>query len=396
MKKLVDLEWLDTQQTVMEELLERWANINSHTENLVGLAFMLEELKVSFSSLKGEIRQIPLPPYRKYDQKGLPKEVQLGEALSIKKHPSAPVQVLLGGHMDTVYSVDHNFQTTRKNGNIMHGPGVADMKGGLVIMLKTLEALERSPLAGSIGWEVLITPDEEIGSPGSAPLWAEAAKRNQFGMIFEPAFSDGSLASSRKGSINYIAICRGKPSHAGRDFHAGKNAITGLARFVLRAAELTDKGKDITVNIGKIEGGGPINIVPDLAISYFNVRMDMETDFLVVEGKLNALAMEANEEAGITLELQKLTERPPKPKTEINSKMMAELEIAGGQLKIPIKWKHTGGVCDGNNVAAAGIPVIDNLGVLGGNIHTPEEYVELDSLSQRAKLSALFLSLKTE
>src|SRR3989304_2280040 len=136
-------------------------------------------------------------PLRWLSGKGIRKP--LGNALSIRKRSTAPLRIFLGAHMDTVYPADHPFQkAVRVDQNTLRGPGVADSKGGLVVMLKALEALERSPYAQSVGWEVLINPDEELGSPGSAPLLAQAAKNTHLGLVFEPPLPDGALVGARK------------------------------------------------------------------------------------------------------------------------------------------------------------------------------------------------------
>ena len=137
-------------------------------------------------------------PHELEDSAGSAVREPLGKALLIRKRPEAPLRLLLCCHTDTVYPSDHPFQkSVRIADNILRGPGVTDAKGGLVVMLLALEAFERSPWSAKLGWEVLINPDEEIGSPGSAPLLIQAAKRNDLGLIFEPSFPDGNLAGAR-------------------------------------------------------------------------------------------------------------------------------------------------------------------------------------------------------
>ena len=160
--------------------------------------------------------------------------------------------------MDTVYAVDHPFQkSVRIDDKILRGPGATDAKGGIVVMLVVLQAFERSPWAEKVGWEVLINPDEEIGSPGSAPLLIQAAKRNHLGLVFEPSLPDGNLVGARKGSGNFTVIARGKAAHAGRDPQLGRNAIDALARFIVALASLDDSGDATTTNVGSHPGGRP-------------------------------------------------------------------------------------------------------------------------------------------
>ena len=240
------LEWIGTQQQEMVALLESWASINSGTDNLDGLAKDLAALEQEFYHLGGTMQAIPLPPRIRIDAKGQAVEEPTGNALFISKHPKAPIRILLGGHMDTVYPATSAFQeVSHLDMNTMRGPGVADMKGGLVVLLKALDALEQSPFAGKLGWEVLITPDEEVGSQGSKALWIEGAQRHQLALLFEPAFSDGSLVSARKGSANFTVVAKGKAAHAGRDFHSGRNAISAIVRFIVRQKSSSIRKKEL-------------------------------------------------------------------------------------------------------------------------------------------------------
>src|SRR5208283_1245581 len=261
---LPHLQWIDGQESRMIDLLTGWVNVNSGTQNLPGLNEVLTLLEEEFSKLGGENERITLDPQQLEHSTGTPVQLPLGRALLIRKRPTAAFRVLLCCHMDTVYAADHPFQkAVRVADNILRGPGVTDAKGGLMVMLVALQAFERSPWAEKVGWEVLINPDEEIGSPGSAPLLIQAAKRNHLGLVFEPSLPDGNLVGARKGSGNFTVIARGKAAHAGRNPQLGRNAIDALARFIVGLASLAGSGDGITTNVGYIQGGGPVNVVPD-------------------------------------------------------------------------------------------------------------------------------------
>jgi len=265
------------------------------------------------------------------------------------------------------------------------------MKGGLLVLLTALQALEKSPFSEKIGWKVLITPDEEVGSPGSCQLLVEESKNHQLGLIFEPALPNGSLVSSRKGSINYTLVVQGKASHAGRDFYLGKNAITALAQIAITAEDLTDPHKEITVNIGHIEGGGTVNIVPDQASCLINLRVKDSEDLTMVKDRLKKICKKEGENRGVSITLHEDSERPPKPVDELTQALFDALRSCAFQLGFDLKWEPTGGVCDGNTLAHAGLSTIDTLGVVGGNLHTEEEYVLIPSLVERSLLTAQFL-----
>lgn len=384
---------IDNQFESMVDLLEKWVCINSWSKNLPGLARMIKTLDEDFSVLQGDIiTWISLPPQITIDANGKKVESPLGQALSIRKRPLAPIQVLLAGHMDTVYPPTSPFQSAKKTDpQTLSGPGVADMKGGLVIMLKALETFENLPNIENVGWEVLITPDEEIGSTGSYQIYQEAAKRNRFGLIFEPSFPDGSFASHRKGSSNLTIVARGRSSHAGRDFHMGSSAIYALSSALTKIEQLINFEKGITVNIGKIEGGGPVNIVPELAIGRLNLRA--QTRQLMDETKNEIQNILASEELreGIQMELIENYCRLPKLFDTHTIELFNMIKICSESLNLPFSLKESGGVCDGNILSKEGLPTIDSLGAIGGKIHTEEEYAVLPSLVERAKLTALFL-----
>ncbi len=266
------LDWIDSQAQCMRQWVIDWANVNTGTYNLAGLATFCQMLRDAWEPLGGEISEITLPDEQTVDSSGHVVYAPLGKALSIRKRPDAPLQAFLCIHMDTVYPIDSPFQTCELlDANTLRGPGVTDAKGGLAIMLLAVEAIERSPWADSIGWEVLMNPDEEIGSPGSSALFELAARRNRVGLLFEPAHGTGDLVSERAGSGSFTIVVRGRSAHAGRDPQAGRNAIHAMAGLIGKLAALASD--QVTVNVGHVQGGGAVNVVPDLAICRFNVRV---------------------------------------------------------------------------------------------------------------------------
>ena len=390
------LEWLDSQHDEMCEQVIAWCNVNSGTHNLAGVAKMAELLRVAFGVLGGTFEEVPVPPVESIGSRGQLARTELGPILRLTKRrdtdPGGRKRVLLNIHRDTVYSVDHPFQTcTRLDATTLRGPGVADAKGGLVVMLAALRALERSPFAERIAWEVLINADEEIGSPGSAGELTRAARENDLGLLFEPALSDGSLVSRRRGTGNFTIIVRGRSAHAGRDFSHGRSAIVALANIVQRLHALNDAMPGVTVNVGKIEGGGAVNVVPDLGIARVNVRTTVPEDEAMIIAEIRKVVSATGDMDGITAELHGGITSAPKLPDDRTRRLMDLIESCGHDLRIPIAWHESGGASDGNKLAAAGLPNIDTLGPRGGSIHSPDEYLLLDSLTERAKLTAMVL-----
>lgn len=385
------IDWLDTQHDDTCETVRRWADINSWSRNTEGLARMLTALETELQVLKGSSERIDLPAHLREPDGSLVSSA-LGQALRIRKRPSAPLKALLCCHMDTVYPPDHPFQSSvRINDNTLQGPGVTDAKGGLAIMLKAAQAFERCPWAENLGWEILVGPDEEIGSPGSSHLLKEAAVYNDVGLIFEPCFPDGNLVGARKGSGNFTIVAHGKSAHAGRDPHLGRNAICALARLIVDLNAFAASEKGITVNVGYVHGGGPLNVVPEMAVCGFNARIQTVRDQVLLEESL-ARAMEGIEVVdGVSLARSGGFQRPPKPLTPAWQWLLESVVACGRDLDLQLEWRDSGGACDGNNLLAEGLPTVDALGARGGEIHSAGEYVLLDSLTERAKLTALLL-----
>jgi glutamate carboxypeptidase len=390
MKSIELLNKIGLQKQAMISRLEAWAAINSGPDNLAGLALMLNTLESSFSSLNGIKERIALAPRSVVSSSGDIHMSPHGEALRITKRPHAPFQVFLGGHMDTVYSPSHPFQSVTIRSDRMYGPGVADMKGGLLIMLTALETLEKHPAAPNIGWEVVINPDEEIGSIGSEFLFREAAKRCNMGLIFEPSFADGAIVSARKGSMNFTIMAQGKAAHVGRDFDKGRNAILAVAQYIVEASRLNDREKGISISPGYICGGGPVNIVPDLAICRLNARAVHPNDFELMKETLENLANNGKSE-GLNLAFHLENTRGPKLFDEKCHRLFEMINTCAKEEGYSLSHRPSGGVCDGNILAEEGVPVIDTLGAIGGEIHTADEYILIDSLVQRSRLVALFL-----
>jgi glutamate carboxypeptidase len=395
------LQWIDSQHKRMVSLVTHWAGINSGTHHIGGLYNLANVLQLDFATLgASEMQRLELPPQRVIDSRGNVAERPLGNLLTFRKRPEAKMRVLLGIHYDTVYGGDSSFQSVKVlDKQRLNGPGVADAKGGIAVLLIALECLERfiadqnsqAGVPDLLGWEVFLNPDEEIGSVSSGRFLAEMALRNHAGLVFEPALPDGALVGERKGSGNFVAVMRGRAAHAGRDPAAGRNAIEALAEYVLELRELARSIAGVTINVGQIEGGSTTNIVPDLAIARFNVRYGTAEEQVALELGLKGLTLKFNEREGYAMELHGGITAPPKRADEGMKKLMDLTNECGAELGLNLLWRATGGVCDGNRLAAAGLPTVDTLGPRGGELHSPNEFLVLDSLTERAKLVGLML-----
>ncbi len=375
-------------EPMLDQVLE-WSAINSGSRNLAGLERVGAVLADAFSVLPGRLRLVDSAPVENVDAAGRTIALEHGQNLHLTVRPDAPVQLLFTGHMDTVFSVDHPFQQAQwLEDGVLNGPGVADMKGGLAVLLAALKAVEASDAASSIGYDVIINSDEEVGSLGSAALIAEAAKGKLAALTYEPsALPDGTLAGARPGSGNYSFVVRGRSAHAGRNPEDGRNALLAAADLALRLEALKRDG--LSVNPARIEGGSPSNVVPDLAVLRVNLRPrtpEIEADAkLLIDAAVTAVATDRD----VAIDAHGGFGRPPKPMTPQMEQLFGLVKKAGADLGQQIGWQSTGGVCDGNNIAACGVPVVDTMGVRGGKIHSMEEFLITESLGERAALSAL-------
>ncbi|MCK5574365.1 MAG: hydrolase [Sphingomonadales bacterium] len=383
---------IDHQHDEMLALVEKWALINSGSYNLSGLELMRQALMARFDSLGAEKQVLELDNGEIVGDDGTVETVQYGKALLYRMRPEANRRVLLTGHYDTVFAKDHAFQTVDWiDDDTLHGPGVADMKGGLVVMLTALQALEASPLATKIGYDILLSPDEEVGSIGSAPLLAKHATSANFGMTFEAALADGTLAGARKGSGNFTAVFHGKAAHAGREFDQGVNAVAHMARFAADLHDLNDSLDDVTINVAMASGGTALNVVADQAMVRFNMRCWTVEGQKAAEAAVQKLVEKAERIDGLSVDLHGGFTRPPKPMTPQNEKLFQVVKDCGQDLGIAIAWRPTGGCCEGNNLAAVGLANVDTLGVRGGLTHSAGEFAMASSFVERARLSALIL-----
>jgi len=368
-----------------------WADINSGSRNAAGLGAVLDLLEAEARSLPARVERIATQGSTTVGDDGAVQAVAHADALKITARPDAPIQVVLTGHYDTVFPTESGFQTvtTRADG-ALNGPGIADMKGGISVMLAALEAFETHPQRERVGWTVLLSPDEEIGSPASATLLAELGAMGHVGMTYEPALADGTLAGARKGSGNFHLIVTGKAAHAGRAFDEGRNAVAGAAIIAASLHGLNGRREGVTVNVAKISGGGALNVVADNAVVRFNVRVpDAQSAAWVTDAVAEIAATPPFD--GLTLDLHGGMTRAPKPMDASQTALFEAVRETGALLGQTIAWKPSGGVCEGNNLHAAGLPNIDTLGVLGGDIHSDQEFAWPASFVERAQLSALIL-----
>lgn len=372
----------------IEDQVLAWTAINSGTGNLAGLAETAGRLADAFAALPGTLTLEEPAPVESVTTAGELAPVAHGRHLVLRVRPEADRRVLLTGHMDTVYAADHPFQaSTWLDADRLNGPGAADMKGGLALMLAGLSAFEaRGP---RLGYDVLINSDEETGSAASAPLIAELARGKIAALTYEPALPGGGMARARPGSGNFAAVITGRAAHAGRNPEQGRNAVVAAGDLALRLHRARHPA--LRINPARIDGGGPNNIVPARAVLRFNLRPRGPDEALEARVLIDRFVAEVGIEHDVMIALHGGFGRPPKPIDAGAEHLFALVSQAAGDLGEVLAWHDTGGVCDGNNIAACGVPVLDTMGARGDFIHSPQEYCDMASLVPRARLTALVL-----
>jgi glutamate carboxypeptidase len=374
-------------QPTLDRLLD-WAAVNSGSGNLAGLSTMAARLADAFAGLPGAIELIEPAPVTAIGADGGERAVTCGRHLVLRVRPEATKRVLLTGHMDTVYSADDPFQRCDwLDAETLHGPGTADMKGGIALMLAGLSAFEHSN--PKLGYDVLINSDEETGSLSSAPLIRSLAAGKLAALTYEPAVAPGVLAGARPGSGNFSAVVHGRSAHAGRNPRDGRNALLAAADLALRLAAV--QGPGLSINPAKIDGGAPNNRVPDLAVLRFNIRPQTPAAAAAAQAHIAELIAQVAAAHEVSIELHGGFSRPPKPVDPAAERLFALVTRAAADLGQDCARADTGGVCDGNNIAACGVPVVDTMGAVGGAIHSPDEFLKVASLAERARLTALTL-----
>lgn len=386
-------ERLTAAATEMITRTRNWSAQNTGSWNTAGLNAFAPTLADAFSALQAQVTLEQGPAFDMVGADGKVASATTAPLVLAVARPEAPIQIVLSGHYDTVFAPG-TFETIRDLGDDrINGPGMADMKGGLSIMLEALLAFEAGPFRDRLGYRIVLTPDEEIGNLSSAPALTAAARAGAvIGMTYEPAMDSGAMSGARKGSAVFDIVLHGRAAHAGRAKEDGRSAIEAAAELVLGIERLNGKRDGVTFNVGAIEGGSAVNIVPDLAVVRFGARApDADASEWAMQA-VESLFARAVARDGIHGHLHGGFYRPPKPRNDAQQALFAAVHATGRAIGLDLEFIDSGGVCEGNNIFAAGVPNVDTLGVRGGRIHSDEEFVCTDSFAERALLSALLLN----
>jgi glutamate carboxypeptidase len=298
-------------------------------------------------------------------------------------------RVLLMGHADTVHEHGSGFSGYHRDGDRARGPGVADAKGGLAVMLGMLERL---PTELKVDLTVFVSADEEDNGVTSRGLIAEAARGCDLCLDFEPGRPDGSLVCGRRGVARFHVTATGRKAHAGHAHDDGANAIVALAIAIDKVSRLTDPVRGVTVSPGIIRGGTRINVVPDFAEAWIDARADDAVGAEWVEDRMQSIA-HGNPIAGVRVGVLGRFTTSPWPRTPAGDALVKHWQATARALHLePPGAVVSGGGSDANQVHAMGVPTLDGLGAVGGDYHSEREWALVSSLEKRARLHAAALS----
>ncbi len=373
--------WLVGRLEEMEQALAALVEINSWTENAAGGrqvgALLREQL-----ALPGLVAET-VPSQRYADH------------LVFRSEGRAGLKPLaLVGHLDTVFPPG-KFEGYRREGSLRRGPGVLDMKGGLVVITWALKALVAAGGLDALPpLRLVVVSDEEVGSPEGVGVIQKAVAGADACLVFESGRAGDAIITRRKGTGMAVATAHGKAAHAGNNHADGANALWALARFVDRVQQLTDYPRGLTVNVGKVTGGQGKNTVPDHATAEVDLRFCTRADGEELVRRFRQAADEAAASVpGTRIEVSGGVAREPLERTEASAALMAAYgkcaHVSGlGHAEAAL----VGGGSDASTSSAMGIPSIDGLGPRGKGFHTVEEFIEVDTLIPKAQALARYLA----
>jgi glutamate carboxypeptidase len=318
---------------------------------------------------------------------------KVGPGVFVSNRPQAErFDVLLVGHLDTVFAPGTVAERPMsEDDSRLYGPGVSDMKSGLLNILwamRGLDAADKDRLAIAVA----MNPDEETGSVHSHAWIGELAKRSRCVLVCEAARADGSLVKARKGMAGYHLTFSGVAAHAGNDPEKGRSAITALAHAVTAINALTDWDRGTTLNVGVIRGGSAANVVADSAFAELDVRFWENDEYDRVNQALETLCRKGFLE-GVTTSLTRVNHKPAMAASEATRQLMQLVEKAGKEEGIAITWQAVGGGSDANHTAALGVPTLDGLGPIGAGFHSPAEWLDKASIEPRIRLLKRVVSM---
>lgn len=371
-------DYLSTHEPDMRQMLGRMVEIQSSSHNKAGVDQVAR-------FVHDAVKDLPV-------QSTFESQSRQGDHLIIRTRAVGERSAfLLVGHMDTVFPADTRFNWYKEDDQKCYGPGVVDMKGGLVVGLYAMKALHAAECLDRIPITFLLNSDEEIGSPSSAELIQQEARRSQMAMVLECGGLNGEVVVGRKGNMTFKLEVQGRAGHAAFAGPAKASAILELAHQCIAMERLNDHQKGITVNMGKISGGIGPNTIPEQAQAAIDCRFLTLPDRETLKKQLEEIAAGASV-PGTRCRLALTGGRGPMEASQRNLDLFEKVETVARELGISIKPEVRKGVSDANLIAHVGVPVLDGLGPIGARDHSKDEYMLKTSLHERCRLLAMAIA----
>ncbi len=364
--------------------LEEMVNVDCGSYSASGVNVIADLCEARFRARGWEVdRRSPSP---------LADGSRLGDLVIGTLEGSGTTRILMVGHMDTVF--DDGTAAARPfrvEGDIAYGPGVSDMKGGLLAGFEAVEVLQEAGVAGFGTLTYVCNPDEEIGSPFSGPVIRELAPHHDVALVLEGARENGDIVSARKGITDYAIVIHGRAAHAGVEPERGRNALLEAAHKIIALQALNGRWPGVTVNVGVARGGTRTNVVPERCELHVDLRSPQLETLEIAEAEIERICA-APELPDVTIELQGSGWHRPMEKKEGGASLVALAQEVAAELGFQVRDAATGGASDANTTSAAGTPTIDGLGPVGGADHAPGEWLDLSSVVSRISLLAGIIS----
>jgi glutamate carboxypeptidase len=364
--------------------LEAMVNVDCGSFTWKGVNAIADMCQTRFEAHGWDVERIPHVP--------VAGEPRLGDLVIGRLRGAGGPRILLVGHTDTVF--DEGTVAERPfsvDGSIARGPGVSDMKGGLLTGFFACHALQDAGFDAFEGITYICNPDEEIGSPFSGPVIAELAPEHDFAFVLEGARANGDIVSARKGITDFEIRIRGRAAHAGVEPEKGRNAILEAAHKVIELQALNGRWPGVTVNVGVVSGGTRTNVVPERCELRVDLRSPEAVTLETAEREVEAIG-ERTVLPDVAVELVRHGWHRPMEKTEESARLVNVAQEVASELGFDLADAATGGASDANTIASLGIPVIDGLGPVGGDDHAPAEWLDLDTVVPRTALLAGVIS----
>jgi glutamate carboxypeptidase len=376
------IEYLEERRAEMLELLKDIVSIQSGTYNKPGINRVCNVVLKAIEALNIKTTRL--------------EHEQYGDTLILSGNSAGDSgNILIVGHLDTVFPEDTDFNRYREDERNAYGPGVIDMKGGIVAAIYALKALHSCNMLSKIPLRVIFNSDEEIGSPVSREIIASEAKKSAMALVLECGGMNGEVVTGRKGRLGLEIHVRGKGGHAANPSIEKSSAVLALAHKIIDIESLNNIFPELTVNVGCIKGGITPNSIPETAMATVDIRFSTETTLKAMKTRLEEINNRLDA-AGTTSRLVEVSNRPAMAATERNRELFQIVAEAGEKLGIPVVEEFRSGGSDANIIAAAGTPVIDGLGPIGSHDHSDREYMVKDSLFDRTKLLVSIIELSSQ